>query len=106
MNVGSYSTFSTMSPCSMKPMFFIMDPSHTFKTIRNNKLKSGIGGINQMHRKLTNEHLYPSNQPKMRNYLAENVLDSDNLITQYRKYLGDKGQVLNREIELLEKHKN
>ncbi|WAR24552.1 hypothetical protein MAR_038221 [Mya arenaria] len=119
MNVGSYSTFSTMSPCSMKPMFFIMDPSYTFKTIRIYILKSGIGekctrlltlpselsiqwqlfidcykwdksNALQMHRKLTNEYLYPSNQSKMRNYLAENVLDLKNLITQYRNYLGDK----------------
>ena len=32
-----------------------------------------------IHRKLTNQHIYPTTKEKMRNHLAEQVLDSDML---------------------------
>lgn len=40
---------------------------------------------------------------KMKNQLAEEVLNSDMLhvMKQYKNYFGDKGKVLNGEIELL-----
>lgn len=58
----------------------------------------------QLHRKLTNEHLFPDSQLKMRNHLAEHVLNGEmlHLMKQYKNSLGEKGQVLNGAIELLE----
>lgn len=58
----------------------------------------------QLHRKLTNEHIYPDNQLKMRNYLAEDMLNSTmlNAFKTYQNVLGDKGQILNGLIEFLE----
>jgi len=58
----------------------------------------------QIHRKLTKEHIFLDNQLKMRNYLAFDVLDSTmlNSIITYKKALGDKGEVLDGLIELLE----
>jgi len=110
-----------------------MDISHVIKKIRNNILKSGFhksctrlltlpskfeihwqmfidfyswdqqNGL-QLHRKLTSEHINLDSQLKMRNYLAEDVLNSEMLHSMkvYQKHLGDKGIVLNGIIELLE----
>ena len=128
-------TFSTPSPCSFDHMIFMMDCKHVTKKIRNNILKSGITQNStrllslpgsdetiqwqmfvdcykwdktnalQIHRKLTNEHMYPSNQLKMRNHLAEDVLDSEmlNLMIEYQKHLGDKASILNGVVELLKR---
>jgi hypothetical protein len=134
MHLQDHVNFTTQSPCSFQPMTFIMDPSHVIKKIRNNLLKSGNSKNHtrlltlpssrtvqwqmfidcytwdktnalKLHRKLTNEHFFPSNQSKMRNHLAEQVLDSEmlNLMLQYQKYLGEKGSSLDGAIEFLEK---
>lgn len=57
----------------------------------------------QLHRKLINEHLYPSYQSKMRNHLADEVLNSKmlHLMIQYEHYLGEKRKELDGAIELL-----
>ena len=133
MNIGENSTtFTSNSPCLFTPMVFMMDPSHVIKKIRNNIIKSGISDKStrtltlpsndtilwqmfvdafnwdrtnalQLHRKLTNEHIYPSNQEKMRNHLAEDVLCTEmlHLFLQFQKYMGDRGCVLNGVIQLL-----
>jgi hypothetical protein len=97
------------NPCNFEEtVIFMMDYSHVMKKVRNNILKSGIkktstrnlqlpnddiiqwqmwtdcyhwdqqNGL-QIHRRLTNEHIFPSQQCKMRNHLAEEVLNSDML---------------------------
>ena len=132
INIGTSTTYTTQCPCNFANMIFMMDSKHVIKKIRNNIIKSGTSKSStrlltletshtiqwqmfidcykwdttnalQLHRTLTNEHLYPSNQQKMRNHLAEDVLDSEmlNLMMQYQKYLGEKGCVLNGVIELL-----
>lgn len=57
----------------------------------------------QLHRKLTNDHLYPNNQLKMRNHLAEDVLNSEMLhvMLQYQQSLGEAGAILNGAVEFL-----
>lgn len=127
-------TFISPSPVNFGYMIFIMDISHVIKKIRNNVIKSGILKTStrlltlpnketiqwqmfidcflwdkqnafQLHKKLTNEHLFPSTQSKMRNYLAMNVLDSEmlHLMQMYQLHLGEKGQVLNGVITFLRK---
>ena len=56
------------------------------------------------HRKLKHQHLFPNNQEKMRNHLAEEVLNKDMLplMQEYKTSLGEKGSVLNGAIELLQ----
>ena len=126
--------FLSPSPTTSQSVIFIMDVSHVIKKIRNNIMKSGIhskctrnmvlenGHVIQWqmfidcykwdthnslqcHRKLTNDHIFPDNQQKMRNHLAEQVLNSEmlHLMRQYKIYLSKKGQVLNGVIELLER---
>lgn len=58
----------------------------------------------QLNRKLTREHIYPNSQLKMRNHLAEDVLNLDMLhaLKTYQHAIGAKGEVLNGVIELLE----
>ena len=128
------STFMTQNPCNLDNMIFMMDISHVVKKIRNNLLKSGVNksctrlitlpskktvqwqmfvdcfqwdrsNALQLHRKLTNEHLFPSTQSKMRNHLAEEVLNSDMLhvMQQYKLYLGQRGDELDGAIELIQK---
>lgn len=48
--------------------------------------------------------MFLSNQSKMRNHLAEDVLNAEmlNLMLQYQQYLGEKGNVLTGVIELLQ----
>ena len=110
---------------------FIMDYSHVLKRIRNNVYASGVGpgcskllqigehviawdhwvqaynwdrAINpiRVHQKLTHEHLFLNNAAKMRNHLAEEVLDVDmlNLMEQYQKTL-IKGDHIQGAIDLL-----
>ncbi|MES9883829.1 MAG: hypothetical protein ABW185_23505 [Sedimenticola sp.] len=124
--------YSVQSPCSNRCLVFMMDFSHVAKKIRNNVLKSGIhkactrlltltSGYTvqwqmfvdafewdrqnclSLHRKLSHEHLHPNNQEKMRNHLAEEVLNSEmlNLMIVYRDSLGDKGEILDGAIEFL-----
>ena len=126
-------TMTVKSPCNFdETVVFMMDYSHMMKKIRNNILKSGIKKEStrnlmlpnddiiqwqmwidcyqwdqhnalQIHRRLTNEHIFPPQQSKMRNHLAEEVLNSDmlHLFLQYQSYLGSKGSVLNGAIQLL-----
>ncbi|ELU04967.1 hypothetical protein CAPTEDRAFT_184970 [Capitella teleta] len=90
-------------------MVFIMDPKHTHKKIRNGLLSSGsirqltlphLGENSTVlwehwraayqwdtennplpiHRKLTPAHMQPDSSEKMRNHLAEEVLDKDMLL--------------------------
>lgn len=125
--------FVTQSPCTPNDVIFMMDVSHVLKKVRNNIIKSGLhpkstrllklpnqmtvqwqmfidsyrwdqqNGL-QLHRKLTNEHLFPDSQLKMRNYLAEDVLSSEmlHLMKQYQNSIGEKGKILDGAIELLE----
>lgn len=48
-----------------------------------------------IHRKLTNDHLYPSQQSKMRNHLAEAILDEEmlHLFLEYQGTLGGNGMI-------------
>ncbi|XP_070550372.1 uncharacterized protein [Ptychodera flava] len=111
---------------------FIMDPSHLFKKIRNNILKSGsrqydkrllqckgkyicweywIGAYQwdrnkntcRIHYKLTDAHLFPDTQQKMRNKLAEEVLNED-MLTLFKAYQNDlhDGSHLDATVELLQ----
>ena len=126
--------FLSPSPCTPDPVIFMMDISHVLKKIRNNVLKSGITSkctriltlpneltvqwqmfidayrwdqqnSLQLHRKLSNDHLFPDSQLKMRNYLAEDILDKEmlNLMKIYRNSLGSKGAILDGAIEFLER---
>jgi hypothetical protein len=67
-------------------------------------------GINKMHfryiKKLINEHLYPSQQSKMRNHLAEDVLDEEmlHLFLEYQSTLGTKGSILDGPIRSCSDH--
>lgn len=127
-------SMSVPNPCDMdETVIFMMDYSHCMKKIRNNLLKSGIQkgctrhltlpnndiiqwqmwvdcyhwdqqNALQIHRHLTNEHIFPPQQSKMRNHLAEGVLNDDmlNLFQIYQSALGGKGAVLNGVIQLLQ----
>ncbi|XP_071174117.1 uncharacterized protein [Mytilus edulis] len=112
-------------------IFFIMDISHVIKKVRNNILKSGTEAHCKRHlvcgekyiewshfkqaylwdisshvfpvyHKLTQEHFFLTSEAKMRNYLAEDVLNCDmlHLMEFYRNSLGDGGS-LDATIELL-----
>ena len=113
---------------------FIMDISPVSKKIRNNILKSGTDQSSKrhlqmknlyiewrhfreayswdisshpfpIHHKLTQEHLYLTSETKMRNYLAEDVLNGEmlHLMQNYKVSLKEKGGKLNATIDLLEK---
>lgn len=128
--IQSFTTHSPINP--LNEVYFLMDPSHCFKKIRNNILKSGIKKgctriltlssgeeihwdmwMNafrwdqtnpiQIHKRLTNEHMFPSQSSKMRNKLAEDALDDEmlNLMTAYRANLGLKGKELDGAVDLL-----
>ncbi|MDH5640771.1 MAG: hypothetical protein OEY28_05720, partial [Nitrospira sp.] len=58
----------------------------------------------QLHHKLKDEHFYLNSQLKMRNKLAEDVLDENMLILMksFQKFLGTQGDELNDTIKLLE----
>lgn len=127
----SFTTYSPVNPFNQ--VVLLMDPSHCFKKIRNNIIKSGIKkgctrllrlssgeeihwdmwvnaykwdrtNVIQIHKSLTNEHIFPSNSSKMRNKLAEDALDEEmlNLMCSYKSSLGAKGQELQGAITLLE----
>lgn len=125
--------FKAPMPCNFtKEMIFFMDPSHTFKKIRNNIMKSGNHNKStrllkladgkevqwtmwvdaykfdrtnpvQIHRKLTNEHIFPNQSEKMRNKLAEEVLNADmlTLMESYQQRMGANASALDGAIELL-----
>lgn len=110
-----------------------MDISHVIKKIRNNISKSGDSQFCKqllklddkyikwdhfkqaymwdistnpfpIHHRLSQEHIYLSPEGKMRNHLAEEVLNGEmlHLMKQYRESLGDAGFQLDATIELLE----
>ncbi|XP_070184988.1 uncharacterized protein [Littorina saxatilis] len=126
-------TMSVTNPCiPNKKVQMIMDYSHCVKKIRNNILKSGGQGCTrtltlsnnfvivwefwreayawdqknpiQLHRNLTPNHLSPNNSEKMRNHLAEEVLDHNmlHLFKAYQKSLGQAGGKLQGVLDLLE----
>ena len=122
------------NPCNFEEkVAFLMDYSHVMKKNRNNILASGIKmgctrnlklhsgeqiqwqmlqdcytwdkkNALQIHRKLTNDHLYPSQQSKMRTHLAEDILDEEmlHLFLEYQSTLGENGIILNGPIKLLQ----
>ena len=106
---------------------------HTIKKIRNNISKSGDGAFSKrrlkfkknfiewthfkqaylwdistnpfpVHHKLTQEHMFLTSENKMRNHLAEDVLNSEmlHLIKLYKSSLGDAGTKVDATIELLQ----
>ncbi|CAG2206495.1 unnamed protein product [Mytilus edulis] len=111
---------------------FIMDVSHVIKKIRNNILKSGSesqckrhmkfeGNFIEwnhfkrayswdisthpfpVHHKLSQDHFYLTSEAKMRNHLAEDVLNADmyHLMKLYQQTLGESGSMLNATVKLL-----
>jgi hypothetical protein len=114
-------------------LFFIMDYSHVMKKIRNNILKSGdskfckrhlkcgnrfiewdhfkrayLWNISTnpfpIHQRLTQEHIFLTSESKMRNHLAEDVLNHQmlHLMQEYKNSLGQAGGKLDVTIELLQ----
>ena len=100
-----------------------MDISHTLKKIRNNIFKSDDAAFCKrhlklkdklfmehfnkpfsVHHKLTQDHIYLTSESKMRNHLAEDVLNKEmfHLMKLYRESLGDAGSKLDVTIELLQ----
>ncbi|KAK3091321.1 hypothetical protein FSP39_018905, partial [Pinctada imbricata] len=106
------------------------DYSHNIKKLRNAVLSSGVNGTRaikkgdhfimwqqwldaakwdddtnsrKLHYKITPSHLHPDSAEKMRNHLAEEMLDSDmlNLMQQYKQHLQNRPE-LNSAIEFLE----
>lgn len=113
-------------------LFFIMDISHVLKKIKNNISKTGkatcckrhlkikdkfiewdhfkeayLWDISSnpfpIHQKLTQEHIYLTSENKMRNHLAEDVLNCEmlHLMELYRSSLGDTGHKVDGTIEML-----
>jgi hypothetical protein len=112
-------------------VFFIMDYSHVIKKVRNSIYSSSSNGTRYLklptehtvlwnhwidaynwdktnplaiHHKLTREHIFLDSAGKMRNHLAENVLDVNmlQLMLEFRQSLGEKGEYLSGTVELLQ----
>ena len=113
-------------------LFFIMDISHVLKKIRNNISKSGDAAYCKrhlkygdtfiewdhfkgaylwdistnpfpIHHKLSQEHIYLTSESKMRNHLAEEVLNGEmlHLMKLYQESLGEAGRKLDGTVEIL-----
>ena len=126
-------TLSNVFDPSMPKLTIIMDYSHMMKKIRNNVSKSGhmqhhkkllqLNGQNiiwdhwikafqwdtssnvlKIHQKLTQVHFSLNSQLKMRNKLAEDVLDENmlHLLEMHKESLGSSGEQLNSSVELLQ----
>lgn len=124
---------NVFSPKLNEKIIFIMDISHTIKKIRNNVSKSGddpsckgrlkfndsfiewnhfkqayIWDISTnpfpVHHKLSQEHIYLTPDNKMRNHLAEQVLNEDmlHLMKLYKASQDEAGGGLDSTIEFLE----
>lgn len=124
--------FTAKNPYGDKQVTLMMDFSHNIKKLRNNINASGdhtvctrklclgskfivwqhwVEAYNwdrshnpmRVHQRLTNEHLFLTKTSKMRNHLAENVLDKEmlHLMKLYRASLPD-GSYLEKSVELLE----
>ena len=101
-----------------------MDYSYVIKRVRNNVNKSGNGttytrnlwehwanafrwhretNAFPLHRKLTNEHLFLSQESKMRNHLAKDVMNGEmlHLMECFQKFLGEDGYLLDDSVALL-----
>ena len=126
----NFATKNIWSP-NEPDILFIMDYSHVIKRVRNNVVKSGIGQsfvrtlrFNQtiiwehwvnafkwdrdtnafpLHHKLTHDHFFLSQESKMRNSLAEDVLNVEmlHLMESFQIYLGDDGYLLDDTVALL-----
>ncbi|KAJ8044896.1 ATP-dependent DNA helicase PIF1 [Holothuria leucospilota] len=127
---SGYIAVNAVNP--MESVAMCQDFSHNIKKIRNGLMKSGdlechtrnlhLNGkaivwkhwimatqwnwatnSRSLHHRLTNDHLFPSSTDKMRNHLAEEMLNGDalNLMRSFRSSLPD-GSFLNSSIELLE----
>ena len=118
MCIGTSSVATNIAYLNAK-LCCIMDFSHVLKKLRNSLYASGMesyhtrqlqtphgmifwkyftdaykwdkGNFLRLHRRLTNEHFNLNSTLKMRNYLAEQVLNNDMvyLITEYQKTLED-----------------
>ncbi|CAB3976767.1 Hypothetical predicted protein [Paramuricea clavata] len=127
--------FMTCNVYTGRPMIFIMDPKHNTKKLRNNILKSNASGKPRyllmngnaitwyqlkaafqwdqssfslpLHEKLTLQHFELDSASKMRNHLAEDVLDRKMLflMQRYQQHLdetGSDGATIAATIALLE----
>lgn len=126
-------TFDNIFDVTKTQICLIMYYSHVVKKIRNNITKSGtltthkrylklgkkihcVGALVQglsmgiysntlkVYQLLTQDHFFFNSQLKMRNKLAEDVLNENmlHLMTCYQRSLGDKGEELQGSIELLQ----
>ncbi|XP_053409240.1 uncharacterized protein LOC128559964 [Mercenaria mercenaria] len=124
--------FSNIYDRMMPKISIIMDYSHVMKKIRNNLSKSGHSQSHKkllmyndnciiwehwfksyqwdvtvnslkVYPQLTQDHFFLNSQLKMRNKLAESVLDENmlHLMQLYQKSLGEEGTELDSSIELL-----
>lgn len=124
-------TFDNIFDVTKTQICLIMYYSHVVKKIRNNITKSGtltthkrylklgkkihcVGALVQglsmgiysntlkVYQLLTQDHFFFNSQLKMRNKLAEDVLNENmlHLMTCYQRSLGDKGEELQGSIEL------
>ena len=128
--LNNFATKNIWSP-NDPDILFIMDYSHVIKRVRNNVLKSGVGKnfvrtlvykqnilwehwVNAfkwdhetnafpLHRKLTNDHFFLTQESKMRNRLAEDVMNDEmlHLMESFQKFLGEDGYLLDDTIALL-----
>lgn len=132
-NVSKTMTFDNIFDVTKTQICLIMYYSHLVKKIRNNITKSGTltthkrylklgkkyivwehwykayqwdfySNTLKVYQQLTQDHFYLSSQLKMRNMLAEDVLNENmlHLMTCYQRSLGDKGEELQGIIELLQ----
>lgn len=132
-NVSKTMTFDNIFDVTKTQICLIMYYSHVVKKIRNNITKSGtltthkrylklgekihcVGALVQglsmgiysntlkVYQQLTQDHFFFNSQLKMRNKLAEDVLNENmlHLMTCYQRSFGDKGEELQGSIELLQ----
>ena len=125
----NYGAQSPVNP--QNSVFFVMDYSHVIKKVRNSLYSSSANGTRYLklpqsechilwkhwtdaynwdkgnplaiHRKLSRDHIFLDSASKMRNHLAEHVLDADmlQLMLEYKESLGEHGSHLSGTIELL-----
>jgi hypothetical protein len=127
---ANFSVPNQISPTTRR-LYFTFDYSHVCKRLRNNVWSSGknktrlltCNGLeiiwdmweecyrwdctankHSLHHKLTTEHIFPTAVEKMRNHLAEDVLNGEmlNLMKVYQKSLGGSGARLDGAIRFLE----
>lgn len=132
-NVSKTMTFDNIFDVTKTQICLIMYYSHVVKKIRNNITKSGTltthkrylklgkkyivwehwykayqwdfySNTLKVYQQLTQDHFFFNSQLKMRNKLAEDVLNENmlHLMTCYQRSLGDKGEELQGSIELLQ----